>query len=429
MEKHQEARLNSIDQEEYGLFAQELINTCIISDPWVEGKERFRLEPIILTQGEHQRFCQAITSVGTAYAEMIHLVYNDEDLLERSFYLTPWQKVMWISSGGAWHGIARADAFVLNDGSIRICELNADTPSGEPEAVILNKLRHRFHPDLIDPNAEFEEKFLRMIRSSYRATFGEHVPDQPTVGIIYPTDIPEDLSMIELYRTWLENQNWKVVLGSPYNLTRAPDGTLRMFGQRIHIALRHYKTDWWGEREPVLFHDEEYLDPDPLDEPLQAILGADIDGRVAVVNPFGAILAQNKLAMALMHKEIHRFSNESQDAIRAYIPPTFRLCDVDSNTLLRERERWVLKTDFGCEGDEVLIGRITPAETWERIVTDAIPERWIAQEYFHAAEDENGMVPNYGLFLIGGKAGGIFARFSSASTDYRAVTVPTFVET
>lgn len=178
----------------------------------------------------------------------------------------------------------------------------------------------------------------------------------------------------------------------------------------------------------MLYHDEEYLDPDPLDEPLQAILGADVDGRVAVVNPFGAILAQNKLAMAFFHKEIERFSSESREAIRAYIPPTFRLCDVNRDTILAEKERWVLKSDFGCEGDEVMIGKLSEQDHWERIVADAIPERWIVQEFFEAAADANEMIPNYGVFLIGGKAGGIFTRFSSASTDYRAVTAPTFVE-
>ena len=412
----------------YEEFAGELIETCIISDPWVEGVERFRLEPVVLSRNEYDAFSHAIESVGKAYAEMIGMVYGDAKLLDRSFYLTPWQKAMWIASGGAWHGIARADAFVLNDGSIRICELNADTPSGEPEAVILNRLRHRFHADLFDPNAEFREKFMAMVNASHRATFGENRTERPTVGIVYPTDIPEDLSMIELYRTWFEEEGWPVILGSPYNLMRGADGTLRMFGKRLHIVLRHYKTDWWGEREPVLFHDEEYLDPDPLDEQLRAILGADVDGRVAVVNPFGAILAQNKLAMAFLHKEIDRFGSESREAIRAYIPPTFRLSELDRDTILREKERWVLKTDFGCEGDEVMIGPLADQDHWERIVNDAIPERWVAQEYFEAAADENGMVPNYGLFLIGGRTGGIFTRFSSASTDYRAMTAPTFVE-
>lgn len=412
----------------YAAFADELINTCIISDPWVEGVERFRLEPEVLSTAQHTEFRMAIERIGQVYHEMSGILWENPALLESSFYLTPWQKQMWLASGGHWHGIARADAFLLTDGTTRICELNADTPSGEPEAVILNKLRHRFHPELTNPNAEFEEQFVGMAMTSYHAVFGVESATQPTIGIIYPTDLPEDLSMIELYRTWFQERGHQVVLGSPYNLSRDRDGSLLLLGEKIELAIRHYKTDWWSEREPVSLKGDEFPDPDPLEGPLQAILGAELDGRVAVVNPFGGVIAQNKLAMAFFHEHIELFSTESQQAIRAYIPPTFRLINVDKETVLQERERWVLKSDYGCEGDEVMIGRLFSQEQWTAILDELIPERWVIQEYFKAAVNEKGLIPNYGLFLIGGKAGGIFTRFSSASTDYRAVTAPTFVE-
>lgn len=413
--------------DDYASFADQVIATCIISDPWVEGEERFRLEPVVLTAGQHRNFRHAIESIGRVWNEMLAMLAADEELLERSFYLTPWQKMMWIASGGHWHGIARADGFLLADGSIRICELNADTPSGEPEAVVLNALRHPFHPDLADPNAEFEERFIAMVRASYRGTTGRELPGRPNVGILYPTDLPEDLSMIELYRGWFQKRGWNVVLGSPYNLSRTADGPLLMLGEPLDLVIRHYKTDWWGEREPIMRDAGEFLDPDPLDEPLRAILGAELEGRTAVVNPFGGVIAQNKLALAFCHERIDLFGDESRAAIRAYIPPTFRLCNAEIDAIRRERERWVLKSDYGCEGDEVVIGKNVTDDDWERVLQNAIPERWVAQEYFQAAADENGMVPNYGLFLIGGKAGGIFTRFSSALTDYRALTAPTFV--
>lgn len=426
-QNHTNEQKRMIETYDYSSFADEVIATCIISDPWVEGEERFRLEPVVLTEEQYREFRQAIESIGRVWNEMLGMLAADEELLDCSFYLTPWQKMMWIASGGHWHGIARADGFLLADGTVRICELNADTPSGEPEAVVLNELRHRFHPDLINPNAGFEEQFIAMLRDSYRGTTGHELPSAPNVGILYPTDLPEDLSMIELYRGWFQKRGWNVLLGSPYNLSRASDGSLLMLGRPVHLVIRHYKTDWWGEREPISLDAEEYLDPDPLDEPLRAILGAELEGNAAVVNPFGGVIAQNKLAMAFCHEQIDRFSDESRAAIRAYIPPTFRLCNIDPAVVRQERERWVLKSDYGCEGDEVVIGRNTTDEIWERVIANAIPERWVAQEYFAAAENENGMIPNYGLFLIGGHAGGIFTRFSSASTDYRALTAPTFV--
>ena len=412
--------------DNYALFAREIVDSRIISDPWVEGRERFRLEPEILSAELGRRFGDAIESVGRAWDEMIGILQREPELVSRHFHLSEWQRVMWVASAGAWHGIARGDAFVLEDGSIRICELNADTPSGEPEAVILNAIRHRFHPDLIDPNRDFRRKFLTMVDRSYRATFGPLAPP-PRVGIVYPTDLPEDLSMIELYRGWFQQEGWDVELGSPYNLARDGRGFLTLLGRPITLVLRHYKTDWWGEREPVLIDDEDYRDPDPLDDPLRAILGAEVDGKVAVVNPFGAILAQNKLAMAFLHAEIDRLSPESRQAVLSHIPRSVRLKDLDPEQLIEERESWVLKSDFGCEGDEVILGPMATAEAWERMVRNARPDRWIAQEYFVAAAREEGTIPNYGLFLIGGEAGGIFTRFSSASTDYRAVTAPTFI--
>lgn len=417
------------DGADYAAFADELVNTCIISDPWVEGTERFRLEPEVLSGEQYGRFVEAIERVGRVYHEMSEILWKDEDLLDDSFYLTPWQKRMWLASGGHWHGIARADAFVLEDGSVRICELNADTPSGEPEAVLLNRLRHRFHPDLMNPNAGFEQAFIDMVAASYRAILGDRGIERPTVGIVYPTDMPEDLSMIELYRTWFQEREWPVVLGSPYNLARDAEGNLRMLGQRLDIVIRHYKTDWWSEREPVSLRGEEFLDPDPLEDQLRAVIGAELDGRVAVVNPFGGVIAQNKLSMAFFHERIDRFSDESREAIRAYIPPTFRLTRLDRDRLISERERWVLKSDYGCEGDEVLIGRQMSDEQWIAVLDELIPERWIAQEFFSAAVRSNGLIPNYGLFLIGGASRGIFTRFSSVSTDYRALTAPTFVST
>ena len=418
----------SSDAQNYASFADELISTCIISDPWVEGVERFRLEPQVLPAGTYNEFQRAIERIGKLYNEMTRILWDRRALLEESFYLTPWQQEMWLASGGHWHGIARADAFVVEDGSLRICELNADTPSGEPEAVILNHLRHRFHSDLLNPNAGFEEQFVRMVYATHRAALGEQASDMPTIGIIYPTDLPEDLSMIELYRTWFQHRGHTVILGSPYNLARAEDGALTLFGEKIEIAIRHYKTDWWSEREPVSVKGDDFMDPDPLEGPLRAILGAELAGKVAVVNPFGGVIAQNKLSMAFFHERIDLFSDESREAIRAYIPPTFRLIHRDQDEVLRERERWVLKSDYGCEGDEVIIGRHVSDEQWASVIQELIPERWIIQEYFQAAVDTNGLIPNYGLFLIGGKSGGIFTRFSSATTDYRALTAPTFVE-
>jgi glutathionylspermidine synthase len=405
-------------------FAQELYNTGIISDPWIEGKERFRTEPFILSSDLYKKLYTASEEIGKLYEEFCEMIWKKPELLDDFFYLTPYEKFLWLSSKGEWHGIARMDLFVLSDGSIRFCEMNSDTPSGEAEAVLLNKICHPLLPDSIDPNVNFADKFCSMISQLYQSA-GKDDPN-PTIGIVYPTEMPEDLSMISIYQEWMEERGFNVVLGSPFNIQRLTDGSIGLFDKKIDIMFRHYKTDWWCERLPVWTDQSDYPDPDPLDAQLQNIVDSEVNNRLVIVNPLGAVLTQNKFSMAFFWERTELFSKESRETIQKYIPETFRLLDMDKNSL--NREDWVLKSDYGCEGDEVIIGRFVSDDIWKESLEKAIPERWIVQKFFDASPDENNYIPNYGIYLICGEASGAYLRLSPKATDYRAVTVPVFVD-
>ncbi|MEO5931709.1 MAG: glutathionylspermidine synthase family protein [Candidatus Kapaibacterium sp.] len=420
---HDEQQIST--PEDYATFARELYATNIISDPWIAGQERFRLEPVVLNESVYAELRAAGEAIGRAYEELAEIIWNQPSLLDEYFHLTPWQKLMWLASRGRWHGIARLDLFILADGAIRVCEMNSDTPSGEAETVLINGMLHPRHPGLTDPNRLFEERFMEMLIQSRNAASPERVGTIPSVGILYPTDLPEDLSMIAIYQQWLESRGMPYVLGSPFNIHPLESGGIALFEMPIDIMIRHYKTDWWGERFPAWKDGDPYNDPDPLDIPLRLALDADAAGTVAIVNPFGAVITQNKLTMAFLWNNIERFSAESRAAIERYMPPTHRLTDIDAAAL--PKEEWVLKSDYGCEGDEVILGRAVTDEIWAQSLAAAIPERWILQGYFDAAPIEGDMVPNYGLYLIGGEAAGIFTRLSSKATDYTAVVAPTFI--
>jgi glutathionylspermidine synthase len=412
-------------ESDYAAFAQQLYDGCIISDPWIEGKERFRLEPVVLEPALYERLCTAAEEIAALHQELATIDWERPVLLDEFFSLTPFQKLMWLSSGGQWHGIARVDLFVLRDGSIRACEMNSDTPSGEAEAVILNRLRHPLHPDLHDPNGDFESRYCDMVEAFYETTSQGNEGTRPTIGIVYPTEFSEDLSMITLYREWLESRGCRVVTGSPFNLRRDDAGQLLLLGTPIDLMIRHYKTDWWSERLPVWSDADEYRDPDPLDAELIDVIEAEGERRVGVINPLGAVLTQNKLSMAFFWQQIDLFSERSRRTIRNYFPETFRLADHVEGPV--PRQEWTLKSDYGCEGDEVVLGPAVSDEIWERSLEMAIPEHWVLQRYFHAAPVDGEMIPNFGLYLIGGQAAGIFTRLSTRATDYTAVTAPTFI--
>jgi glutathionylspermidine synthase len=426
----------------YGDFARMLYATGVLSDPWLGGKERFRLQPALLSQSQAELLRTAAERVGLIYHELSEIVIHHPELLDQFFNLTPWQKAMWLASEGRWHGIARVDLFVCADGCIRSCEMNSDTPSGEAEASLLNQLLHPFHPNTIDPNEGFDERFWQMLVASHRARLipesGLRIADSSSslsslpqsVAIVYPTDLPEDLSMIAIYKRWLEDRGCKVTLGSPFNLGVDAEGRVTVMGEPVDLIIRHYKTDWWGERETIWTNQAPFADPDPLARELTLLLEAENEGRVTVVNPFGAVVTQNKFAMALMWERRELFSEQAQGWIADYIPETRRLAAMRHEDL--NRDEWVLKSDYGCEGDSVLCGPFVKPSDWQLALATAISEHWIAQRFFEVAPVEDGQggqaaLPNYGVYLIGGRAAGFYTRLSQKATNYSSVTAPTFI--
>ena len=410
------------DVAAYDRFAREVKASGVITDPWVDGAPRFREEPLILGRNEHEAMARAAEEVAAVYDELGGIVADHEELLDEFFQLTPFQKAMWQASQPMWHGIARADVFVTDEG-LAFAELNCDTPTGEAEAVVLGAIARARHPEMIDPNADLEARFVAMVEA---IAAGELETPSRRIGLIYPTELTEDLSLVRLYKRWFEARDYRVVLGSPYNLGLDARGAL-LFDTPIAIALRHYKTDWWGERIAV-WDDDEVVDREPLAAPLRALFEANADGKLAIVNPFGAVVPQNKRAMALFWEHIHRFSQRSQEIIQRFIPVTQRLETMHEEQLHAQREEWVLKSDYGAEGDEVIIGRDVADDEWRASIAHARPGRWIAQRWFEAKTNERGEATNYGVFVIAGEAAGLYARVQRGATDGSALSVPVLVQ-
>lgn len=412
-------------RDDYAGFAETLQGTGILSDPWLSGRRRFRSKPVVLTAAALQEMEEAAEAVALAHHHVALAAAREPALLDTFFGLSPWQKLMALAAGPHWHGIARADVFLTADGP-KVCELNSDTPSGEAEAVLLGRLAAAERPDLADPNAGLEDRFCRMVEAVARRWTGAE--GALSAGIVYPTEITEDLSMIALYRGWFESRGWHVTLGSPFNLGPAPDGGVALLGERCDVLIRHYKTDWWSEREPAWSDAAPPPDAGPIDGPLALVLRAAAEGRVAVVNPFGAVVTQDKRALALLHERPDLFPDDVNEAVRRWIPRTARLETLPAGEVLAERDRWVLKSDFGCEGEEVVIGAACAPEEWRLALEAAVPGRWVAQERFEPLLDADGAAVNHGVYVVAGEAAGIYARIEAGATDVHAVSAPVLVE-
>lgn len=401
----------------YEAFARRITASGIVTDPWLQGEPRFREEPVIVSASEARAMYGVAEAVAEVYNELCLLVADEPELLDSFFGLSAYQKAMWLASQPLWHAIARADVFVTDEG-LQIAELNCDTPTGEAEAIVLGPLAAR--AGTTDPNRELATKFADVVGILTKGREG-----LKRAAVVYPTELPEDLSLVRLYKKTFEARGWEVVLGSPFNLVHDERG-LVLFDEPVSLMLRHYKTDWWGERQSA-WNDEELLDPQPLEEPLEAVLAALLEGSCTVVNPFGAVVPQNKRAMALMWEQIHRFSRRSQDTIRAHVPVTRRLEAFHMEQLVAQKDDWVLKSDYGAEGDEVVIGKLATPEVWVESLKQARKGRWIVQRYFNAKQDAQGAIVNYGVFVLAGEASGLYARAQVGATDDHALSAPVLI--
>ena len=407
----------------YAAYAARIRASRVLTDPWLAGAPRFRERPVTLDAATARRLQSAAEAVAAAYHHLALAVEREPALLDSFFALTPFQKLMWLAQAPLWHGIARADVF-LTQGGPRVCELNSDTPSGQAEAVALSRLAAADRPGFTDPNRDLESRFSSLIETlAPRRDRGRPL----SVGILYPTEMPEDLSMVSLYRSWFEARGWDVVLGSPFNLSASADGRAALLGRPCDVVVRHYKTDWWGERRPVWDDAADVPDTAPLEGPLTILLEAVLAGRTAVVNPFGAVVTQNKRSLAFFFEAADRLPPSVAAALRAVVPPTHRLETLEAASLRREKDRWVLKSDYGCEGDEVVIGAACTQEEWDASLAHAVAPRWIAQERFDPIADGEGMVVNHGVYLVAGRSAGLYARVHGGATGTDALSVPVLV--
>jgi glutathionylspermidine synthase len=409
--------------DDYPRLAGALTATGLVTDPWVDGQPRFATRPLVLPARQVRSLYRAAEQVAAAVHEAALQVADDPALLDDFFALTPVQKLLWQVSAPLWHGMARADLFLVEgpqpeQPKILCCELNADTPSGQPEAVLLGPATGV--PAARDPNRGLEARFGQLVDHFLAAVDRDGGAGSPTVGIVYPTEIAGDFALIRLYQRWCQARGLQVVLGSPYNLRAAPGDRVALFGTACDLILRHYKTDWWGERLPIWADEDPYPDPDPLSGPLSVLLRAVAAGRCAVMNPFGAVLTQNKRMLAYLWERQDALSPASRTAVRAHLPESRRLEATDRGQLEVEQADWVLKSDYGCEGEEVIIGRHLPAADWRACLDQALPRRWIAQRFFDARRTADGDVVNHGVYLVAGRAAGVYARLSSGATDAAA---------
>ncbi len=252
-----------------------------------------------------------------------------------------------------------------DDGVLRVLEDNMRTPSGiaylaAARVALAAHLPSEPPPGLRDPSPAFD-----LLGAALRAAAPAGV-DAPAIVVL--SDGPSN-------NAWYEHRQIARRLGLPLvlpgDLSHRGDRLLaRVDAREIEVDVVYRRTDVDGLRDPEGV-------PTWVSE---ALLGPVCAGTLAVVNPFGGGVADDKLVHAYA-EDLVRFYLGEEPAIESV--PTYDLGDDDIRALqLARLDELVVKPRHGLGGQGVVICPHASSEDRERVaeLVVAQPDSWVAQE-------------------------------------------------
>jgi hypothetical protein len=316
--------------------------------------------------------------------------------------------------------ICRLDAF-LSGYDVRFLEFNADSPAGIGYTDVLHEgLRGAIHLPRVETDFDVDyEPMLPLLLDTLLDAYDqarERHPDLPRKPRLALVDTPESPSVPE----------FRIICGAArergtealWTTTEelAYDGSaLRAEGEPVHLVYRRAMVEDLAEGD---------------------LTAAYRDGRVCVVNPPRARVANNKKLFALLGdaRFAHLIEARERDVIARSIPwtrvlrpgrVTYGEWVVDLLEFVRDnRPRLVLKPASEYGGHGVALGIETEQPEWDALVAGAAEGGdFVVQEYLPVPEEmfptiEDGHVQmrlkrfNINPFGLGGSYAGMLTRIS-----------------
>ena len=310
--------------------------------------------------------------------------------------------------------IGRFD-FAATPEGLKMLEFNAETPTDIVEAFYVNGKVCDFF-GVRDPNAgmaaELQHAFTRAVRT-YRAQ------GFSTERIVF--------SSVDWHE---EDAGTTKFLLSQSGLDAAfvPLSELRVYEDRVQAwdGLTHTPVDLMYRLHPLeKLAEEQDDDGYPTGRRALEIIA---DGKLALINPPAALIAQSKAVQALiwsLHEKGEFFSAGEQETIQRYLLPTY------FENRFAGQSAYVTKPVYGREGGAVTVfGH--DGSVW---ACDEEPNYWdqpvIYQQYAElpqiTVETLNGMYCGrmiFGSFLVDGRGSGVVARVGSRITGNMAYYQP-----
>jgi hypothetical protein len=381
----------------------------------------FVLMPHFISPGQLRRVRHAV-SVLCCVLDRFCDAYPDDATLREELGVSPQEDSLIRIDPGYPRPmrICRLDAFLAGY-DLKFLEFNADSPAGTGYTDILHEgLRTAI--DLPRVRQEFETAYMAMLPEVLDTLLDAYA--HLRAG---RRDLPESPRLVLADTSASPSfPEFRIICAAARERGMTADAVTL-------DELRYDGSTLWAGGEPAHLVYRRAL----LEEIDQSdLVAAARDGRVCIVNPFRARVANNKKIFALLGdpRFAHLIEGDEAEVIQRTIPwtrvlrpgrVTYGSWTIDLLSFVADnRERLVLKpaSDYGGQG--VHLGMETPQEAWEDVIAaHAEREDFIVQEYVPVPEEMFPVIVdghvhmrlkrfNINPFGIGGRYAGSITRIS-----------------
>ncbi|MFX3625609.1 MAG: glutathionylspermidine synthase family protein [Ectobacillus sp.] len=371
-----------------------------------------------LSDEQKRKLHEATARAGSIFFKTARLLRQlDEETLLAMSYPKEAIPFMRMSTSLPESVIARLD-FVEHEGTFKVLELNADTPTFIKEVYHVNG-KVCAHFQAANVNEGEEEHLRKAVRLAIVQEKAECQSDEPYIVFTAHEENIED-RFTSMYLQELYGEFSRFVPLEKLQIAKG-QGLFDEYGRRIDILYR--------QTFPI---EGLLLDRDEDGERIGLmLLELAMRNKVRLINPPSAFLLQNKAVQAViwgLYEEKHPFfTEEEQRWIQAYFLPTY----LEDDVFVEKELPYVKKPTFGREGDTVEIYNNKGEKTMEDTHKSYEDYGFVYQQYVDLPiieTDINGerkkMHQMYGSFLLNGRPSSIGCRVGGQITNNLSCYLP-----
>lgn len=299
----------------------------------------------------------------------------------------------------------RFDAFIREEGGIFFSEFNYDKPCAQREMLVGEYLCAENNV-----NDDFKQNFVTSFKQVVKRFFKDR--DSFNVVVLIDPCHSEEAHLSYLYKTMLEDSNFKFTAVGPKNLKVIGKEVFAFGTEKVDVILRQFPTE----------HLEEVRD-------IEEILSLYNEGKILILNDPRVIIGQSKNLFAYFWKLVEggdiRLTKKEREVIIKTLPYTCTFNESIKDEILKNKDKYVLKPVYGRYSEDVFIGVLHEEEEWKEVVEyiRENPKEFIAQQFcaIHkeavTTSEHNRALPkeafgNFGVYIIEEKVRGLCTRWN-----------------